>query len=458
MSEVPILSDGPLNGDSQPKPKVLFVDDEAGILSALQRLLRKESYDIRTTTSPEEALKLVAGEKFAAVISDHRMPEMEGTALLERVKKISPETVRVILTGYADLNATLDAINKGFVYRFLSKPWNDQELIMTVRQAVAQFDLLQENRRLHELTLAQNHELRDLNGNLEKKVEERTAETVRLHKDLEKSFLASVRALAGFTEMNSPHIGSHSRRVAARSKAMARLLGLPSKDAMQLEVAALLHDIGEIALPPEILRKPANLLKPNELQIWQKHVLQGDGVLRMVPHFEKASKMVRHHHENYNGSGFPDRLKGENIPLGARIIAVADAYDGILNNKADYQMATPEKALAWLLNRSAMEFDPAVLEALVASLKEESNGPESNEVEVSLSDLREGMVLSRDVRGSQGVLLLARGTALSAEHLARITIFLNTEQIEAGDVFIRRIPAEAAAESPSKSPVPSPGN
>jgi response regulator RpfG family c-di-GMP phosphodiesterase len=358
--------------------------------------------------------------------------------------------VRIILTGYADLNATLDAINKGSVYRFLSKPWNDQELVMAVRQAVVQFDLLAENRRLHELTLAQNHELRDLNGNLEKKVEERTAETIRLHKDLEKSFLASVRALAGFTEMNSPHIGSHSRRVAVLSKAMAGLLGLPPVDTMQLEVAALLHDIGEIALSPEILRKPVALMKPAELQIWQKHVLQGDGVLRMVPHFEKAAKMVRHHHENYNGSGFPDRLKGENIPLGARIIAVADAYDSMLNSKADFQMATPEKALAWLAGHSAIEFDPVVAEALIASLKDESDKTESDEVEVSLSDLREGMVLSRDVHTPQGMLLLLRGTALSAKHLNRIASLLSTDQIEAGDVFIRRTAPQVPAESPSR--------
>ena len=453
MNEVPIPSAELTSGPPEPKPKVLFVDDEASILSSLQRLLRKENLDIRTTTSPEEALKFIAAEKFAAVISDHRMPEMEGTVLLEHVKKASPETIRIILTGYADLNATLDAINKGSVYRFLSKPWNDQELVMAVRQAVAQFDLLQENRRLHELTFAQNLELRDLNGSLEKKVEERTAETVRLHKDLEKSFLASVRALAGFTEMNSPHIGSHSRRVAARSKAMARLLGMNSIDTMQLEVASLLHDIGEIALSQEILKKPANQLKPGEIQIWQKHVLQGEGVLRLVPKFEKASKMIRHHHENYNGSGFPDKLKGDNIPLGARIIAVADAYDSALNSKVNFQFATPEKALAWLANRTALEFDPVVVDALAASLKDEANSVESDEVEVSLADLREGMVLSRDIRTPLGALLLPRGTSLSSENLIRITSFLNTEQIEAGDVFIKRAPAEAA---PGASPPPVP--
>jgi len=441
----PKVNDGPaianhVNGEisAAEKPAVLFVDDEANILASMQRLLRKEDFRFRSTTSPSEALKLIQEETFAVIVSDHRMPEMEGTLLLEQVKKTSPETIRILLTGYADLNATIDAINKGSIYRFISKPWNDAELCTVLRQGVAQYGLLKENRRLQELTARQNLELIDLNSDLEKRVELRTEEITRLNRDLEKSFLASIRALAGFTEMNSPQIGSHSRRVAAKCKAIGRLLGLSVDDSFQLEVASLLHDIGEITIPMDLLRKPEASLRPPELQLLQRHVLLGEGVMRLIPKFEKAALMVRHHHERFNGTGYPNRLKGEAIPIGARIIAVADAYDIGLNNRRSFQNTTPEMVLAKLEKRSEWEFDPKILEALKCSLAEETLDSEKDEVEVALSDLAEGMVLSRDMRSQLGALLLPRNTVLAHEHLAKISTFEMTEQLNVHMIFIKR--------------------
>ena len=160
--------------------KILMVDDEAGVLSACQRALRNEEYELVVTTSPEEALRKVASELYAVVMSDQRMPVMEGAQLLEKVREISNDTVRIMLTGYADIQAAMDAINRGEVYRFLTKPWNDDELRLTLRQAVAQFKLVTENKRLQVLTQEQNAQLTDLNQNLEQKVVERTEEISRL--------------------------------------------------------------------------------------------------------------------------------------------------------------------------------------------------------------------------------------------------------------------------------------
>jgi response regulator RpfG family c-di-GMP phosphodiesterase len=319
------------------------------------------------------------------------MPEMEGTRFLEQVKEISPNSIRILLTGYADMNSTIDAINRGSVYRFLSKPWSDPELIVILNQAVAQYNLVRENRRLHELTIRQNLELTDLNQTLEQKVEVRTREITMLNRDLEKSFLASVRVLAGFTEMNSLVIGSHSRRVSKYSKGIGRLLGFSAPDTLELEVASILHDIGELSIPAEIIRKPKASLLLDELKLWQSHVLRGEVVLHLVPNFEAAAKMVRHHHENYNGTGFPDRLKGEKIPMGARIIAVADGYDDALNSRSNFHDAAPRKAMAWLENRTGFEYDPAVVDALMSYLKQNFLPDEKDEVEIALDDLRQGM-------------------------------------------------------------------
>ena len=146
--------------------KILVVDDEPGVLNALRRQLRKEPFEITATSSPEEALQLLSKERYAAVVSDERMPTMKGTHLLEKAREVSPDTVRIILTGYVDIQAAIEAINRGAVYRFITKPWNDEELRFAIRQAIAQFELVSENRRLQVLTEKQNIELKALNGDL----------------------------------------------------------------------------------------------------------------------------------------------------------------------------------------------------------------------------------------------------------------------------------------------------
>lgn len=153
---------------------VLFVDDEANMLSSLGRLLRKEDYKLLTALSAKEGLALLEKEVVHVVISDQKMPEMRGTEFLQRVKALYPDTVRVVLSGDADLNVIVDAINKDEVYRFLPKPWNDEELKVAIRQCLAYYDLVQQNRSLLDRVRAQNEELKRLNEGLENTVTERT--------------------------------------------------------------------------------------------------------------------------------------------------------------------------------------------------------------------------------------------------------------------------------------------
>ena len=194
-------------------PKVIFIDDEPQILKAFVRLFRKDDIDLFTTTSPEEVCDLVQTETVALIVSDQRMPEMEGTKLLEHVRDLSPATIRIILTGYADKEAAIEAINQGSVYRFLTKPWNDDELRNEVKRAIDEYTLRQENRRLQELTLSQNEELRDLNQNLELKVKERTEKVTLLNQQLKQGFIGSIRAMAQLGEMHSSDLGEHAKRV-----------------------------------------------------------------------------------------------------------------------------------------------------------------------------------------------------------------------------------------------------
>ncbi len=420
------------------KDKILIVDDEANVLSSCERLLRKEGFEIETTTSPEEALRKVGETRYAVILSDQRMPEMEGSRLLEQVRSLSPDTIRVILTGYADIQAAIEAINRGAVFRFLTKPWNDEELRSVIHQAVAQYRLVLENRELQALTQAQNAELKELNQNLENKVIERTQKIATLNEELQKSFLETVQALSGLAEMHSSLIGNHSKRVAHLSRKIGEQLGIDAKGLFELEVAAALHDIGKVGIAPEILSKPEMHLSAIEQETLKRHPTQGETVLRMVQHLNTVPRLVRHHHERFEGNGFPDGLKGHDIPLGSRVIAVANAFDKALNSRTAYQNATPEKACQAVRQRCPVEFDPDIVAALIQCIEPQiAEDLENAEIEVRLKDLRIGMVLSRDLETVHKVLLLPKETTIQEKHLSRIQNFQETDPI-IDSIFVYR--------------------
>ena len=386
--------------------RVLVVDDEAEALSAVERVLHNEGLQLTTTTSTDEALALLGRENFAVLICDQRMPGMTGTELLEKARLVSPETVRIILTAYADLTPILRAINTGVVHRFLQKPWNDDELKLVIRQALDQHALLAENQRLQLLTARQNFELKELNEGLERKVHERTVEIRRLNQKLEHSFLGSIKLLAELGEMHSPVIGSHSKRVAGLCRDIGGRMGLAGRKLFDVLVAAILHDIGKIGISPDILRQ---------------HPVQGEAIVRMVGDLGDAPRLIRHHHESCDGRGYPDRLKRDNIPLGSRIIAAADTYDWALNSRSSFERTTPEQALETVRDCCPVKLDPTVVSALTLCLRSPGrtrSGPA--EVDVGPRDLREDMVLSRDLRTLRGILLLPKDTRLKREHILQI--------------------------------------
>ena len=422
-------------------PKILFVDDESNILQSVRRVMRKTDIEIDAVTTPKEALALVEKEKYAVVISDQRMPGMGGVELLEKVRVLSPDTIRIILTGYADVQASVDAINRGAVYRYLNKPWEDDDLRNTVKQAVDQFLLVQENRRLQELTERQNEELKDLNENLKQKVMERTWEVLRLNQKLEHSFMGAVQAMARLGEMHSNVVGSHAKRVALLSTEMAKKLGFTGRDLMQVEVAAMLHDIGKTLISPNILKKLEGDLEPGERTILREHPVQGEAIVNLVPNIEDAARYVRHHHERFDGTGFPDKIQGEEIELGSRIIAVANAYDKILNSRSSFTNTTPAQAMKMVVSKAGSEFDPTVVKALETVVRDiERQMKNGYEIEIGLNDLKPGMVLSRDLVMEDGRLLARKNHALEPDLIAALSKLNESEPILAGIFVYRKWP------------------
>ena len=312
-------------------PTLLFVDDEPSILSALRRLFRPHGYRILVAESGMAGLSILEQETVDLIISDMRMPEMDGATFLKEARQRWPNAMRILLTGYADVTSTVAAINDGEIYRYISKPWDDHEIVNTVREALERQKLEVENRRLTALTQAQNEELKALNSGLEQKVAERTAElrqalafVEQSHGELKKAFLTSVQVFAGLIELRGGRLAGHGRRVADMARNLAHRLELSEAEIQNVMLAGLLHDIGKLGWSDELLAKPFNTLTPDQRAQVMKHPQIGQNLLMAIDRFKDAAILVRHHHECFDGSGYPDHLAGMAIPLGARILAVAN--------------------------------------------------------------------------------------------------------------------------------------
>ena len=428
-------------------PTLLFVDDEPGILSSLRRLFRPHGYRIFIAESGAAGLEILAKEHIDLVISDMRMPEMDGAAFLKEVRAQWPDVMRILLTGYADITSTVAAINQGEIYRYISKPWDDNEIVTVVREAIDRQNLKLENQRLTALTQSQNDELKTLNASLEQKVAERTAElrqalsfVEQSHGELKKSFLTSVQVFAGLIELRSGSVGTqiagHGRRVAEHARTVAQRMGLADGEVQNIMLAGLLHDIGKLGLPDELLGKAFNTLSAEHRAQVMKHPIIGQNILMGIDKFKEAAVLVRHHHECYDGSGYPDRLSGIAIPQGSRILQVVNEYDSLQIGTLVQRPLKPGEAMSFLVENRGKRYDPVAVDTFFKLISEtRKTGP----VEVPLRSmhLKPGMVLTRDLNHGDGYMLLAKGSILTAEIIAQLIKMEHSEQ-QALTLYIRQ--------------------
>lgn len=416
---------------------LLFVDDETGITAALKRLFRPLGYRILTADSGRAGLALLEEHDVHLVISDMRMPEMDGAAFLGKVRERWPRAMRILLTGYADIGSTIAAINQGEIYRYVAKPWVDAEIVSIVREALQRRQLEEENRRLTALTQAQNEELRELNASLEQKVANRTAELSQAlafveqsHSELKKAFLTSVQVFSGIIELRGGALGKqlsgHGRRVADHARHIALRMGMNEVETQNVMLAGLLHDIGKLGLTDDLLAKPYNSLSSEQRAIVARHPGIGQNLLLGIERFKEAAQLVRHHHECFDGSGYPDRLAGIAIPPGARILAVANDYDALQIGMLVQRPLKAAEAMTFIVENRGKRYDPTVVDAFV-TLIAETHKPGFIEVPLRTMHLKPGMTLSRELVHRDGYLLLARGAVLTADVIGQL---VRMEQIE----------------------------
>ncbi len=354
---------------------VLFVDDEINILKAIQRLLRNEPLKVLSASRAQEALDLLANHPCEVVVTDQRMPEMSGVDLLSGVRERHPDIVRMMLTGYTEMTIAVDAINRGEIFRLITKPWNDEELKATIRQACDHYDLKQEIKRLNQVTREQNFKLQDMNRNLEGKVRERTKQLAEKHQELRTAYVETIKALAEAVDAKDTYTRGHSERVGVYASKVAREMGFPKEFIERVYIAGVLHDVGKIGVRDAVITKPDRLDKEEYEEIMQ-HPEIGAKILEPVSFLSDIVPCVRHHHEWYDGcnKGYPHRLRGEQIPLPSRIILVADTVEAMTSDRPYRKALTLEQAIRELHKYSGSQFDPVCVDAMSRLLDREGDG------------------------------------------------------------------------------------
>jgi response regulator RpfG family c-di-GMP phosphodiesterase len=402
---------------------VLFVDDEPHILSALKRLVLEEELDVHLANSGAQGLEMLKQEEeIGLIISDQRMPGMSGAEFLAKAKEVKPDALRIILTGYADIDATIDAINRGGAHRYLSKPWNDDTLLETIRESLRYYALARENQRLSEIVRKQNEELKNWNGRLKGKVLQQTAmireknELLQHHVlRLKQTFKGTLTAFTSLLELRDRSVRNHSKNVTQVATEIAIAMGLPPKECDLIQIAAKLHDIGKIGIPDALMGTPEESMNAEELTEYMRHSIRGQAAIDAIDELRPAGVLIRHHLEHYNGSGYPDRLAGEAIPLGAQILAIADFFDSqIQKQQGDNPV---DKVLELVKQQMGSRFDPTLLphveQPVRAYYEKLFTATGLSEQKISLHALREGMILTDDLYSGTGLLLLSKGTSLT---------------------------------------------
>ncbi len=301
--------------------RILFVDDEENVLKAVQRLFADSGLTILTAASAEAALQQIMAEEIAVLVSDNHMPGLHGIDLLAMVSYKSPQTVKILMTGHADLPTAIEAINIGEVFRFVLKPWDNEALLATVQEAVIRYRLVQSLRHGDETVF---------------------------------------RTIGQTIELKDPSTKGHCDRVAGYALLLAEGLGIPAEVREEIKRGSWLHDCGKIGVPDAVLNL-AGPLNDREYETIKKHPVWGAEVARQARLSDRVVNIIRHHHERFDGRGYPMGLSGAAIPLEARIVAVADVYDALTTDRPYRRGYQQKKALGILTDMQGNQLDPEMV-------------------------------------------------------------------------------------------------
>lgn len=335
---------------------LLVVDDEPIVRDVLTRKLSLSGYRCEESENAFDALKKVEGGDFSLVLSDIKMPGKDGISLLEEIRSVDADIAVIMVTAMPDVDFAIRAMRLG-AYDYITKPFNFEEVLICVERALEKRTLILENR--------------EYRAKLEEKVIERTKELLERTRQKRKLLVNAVTSLAYSLAASDAETEGHSRRVAASAAAIAGRMSFSAREIADIEVAGLLHDIGKIGISKEILKKELSLTA-SEYEDVKKHPLTAERILQPIEELGDPLKLIRHHHEHYDGSGYPDSLRGEEIPLGSRILLVADAWDAMISDRPESGPLPVEAAIKELEINSGTQFDPDVARLYISMIKGEN--------------------------------------------------------------------------------------
>ncbi len=329
------------------KQTILLVDDEENNIQLLKRTLRG-TYNILTASNGKEALDVIdkQGDTISLVISDQKMPEMQGTDFLKIVSHTHPNIVKILLTGHSDTDIIVQSINECQLHQYILKPFEPEELKVSIQNGLKKYEL--------------------------------SAHKALILKDLKELFYKTIKSISFALDAKDPYTHGHSLRVTLYSLILANNLGLSDELLEEIETAGLLHDIGKIGIPQSILCKPGKLTD-EEFEIMKNHPVQGEKMIGSIKKLKIIANWLRTHHERWDGRGYPSGLKGEEIPISARIIALADTYDAMTSTRSYRKALEHEVAIEEIKICSGSQFDPALAELFVKledKIKEAKDNPE----------------------------------------------------------------------------------
>lgn len=327
-----------ISANKNKKHTILAVDDEQNNLSFLYRTLRND-YNILQASNGEEALKYIEeyGSEISMIVSDQKMPVMEGTELFKRVSDKHPEIIKILLTGHSNIDILVDAINECQLFQYILKPFEPEQLNMIVDSGIKKFEL--------------------------------SISKTQILMDLSELFYKTIKSIAFALDAKDQYTHGHSMRVTLYSLALAKALNLPDDLLEEIETTGLLHDIGKIAIPEKILLKPGKLTD-EEFEVIKKHPELGEHLVNGIGKLKLISNWMKYHHERFDGRGYPEGLVGEEIPISSRIIAIADTYDAMTSSRSYRPALSHEDAINEINRCSGSQFDPKLAELFI-SISEE---------------------------------------------------------------------------------------
>ncbi|MCM8771244.1 MAG: response regulator [Candidatus Omnitrophica bacterium] len=336
---------------------ILVIDDEEVICNFIKDALSEKGYSVVFATEAKKGFELAKLNYFDVVFVDLRMPEVNGLAVLQQLKRFDPDNVVIMITGYPSFETVKEAMYWG-AFDYISKPFDLETLLFTTKRAVNFRRLNEEKKKLME-------QIKQENIMLDKKVQERTEELRNMYRRLQMTFVSTIKALAKALEARDSYTRSHSENVTKYAVMIAQEMKLSEREIGEIKNACELHDLGKIGVHDYILTKTEELT-PQEWEEIKLHSLKSVEILKPLDFLDEVMELIRQHHERYDGTGYPDGLKGEAIKLGARIIAVADTFDA-MTSKRPYRekVFTKQEAIEEIKKKSGTQFDPRVVEAFL---------------------------------------------------------------------------------------------